>query len=232
MKAMFMSDILTARKYFRSQLLIVLAVSVFTAVAVDTPYVIIPVFACGIPFSIAFMLMAFDERNDWQKFRLALPLSRRNVMIGRYVSFALITAAGLAIGIVAMGLVVLLGYALPSIPAIANLSAGFGWQALMLASALSIAVMLIMLAVTLPLVARFGMTKAVRFIPLAAVFIVVAFGTLAENGAMPEYVTSLLNWISTDAGTIGVSLIALGVAAILYAISCAVSIVLYDKREF
>lgn len=232
MKAMLMSDILTARKYFRSQLLIVLVVSVFIAITMNTPHVIVPVFTCGIPFSIAFTLMAFDERNDWQKFRLALPLSRKNIMTGRYASFALITGAGLVVGIVVMVLVVLLGYALPSIPVIANLSADFGWQPLMLTSALSIALMLIMLAVALPLVARFGMTRAVRFIPLLALFLVVAFGALSENDMMPEYVASLTNWISTDAGTIGVSLIALGVTALLYAISCVVSIKLYEKREF
>ena len=52
-----------------------------------------------IALSVVNRLMAYDEQNNWQAFRQALPLSRGQVVCGRYATVALCVFASLLVGI-------------------------------------------------------------------------------------------------------------------------------------
>ncbi len=231
MKAMFMSDMLTAKKYFISQALMGLVIGIFLAMVMENIYIIVPCVGCMTSFSVAFTLLAFDERNDWQQFRLALPISRSNVMLGRYASLAMITLGGMVVGLVTFALVVLVVSLFPSVPIFQGLLDDLGWQTLLFAFTVSIALMLFMLAITLPLVARMGMTKAVRFIPIIIVIAIPALMSLGAKAPSSEFVTSLLAWVATDAGIIIASIVSVCATLLLYAASCALSVKLYATRE-
>lgn len=232
MKAMIISDLLVAKKYLIQQSLIGIIVGVFICVVMGNLYVISPAIGIMIPFSLAFTIIAFDERDNWQQFRLSLPMSRREIIFGRYLSFGMIAIGGLALGLCATGLIIAIATLAPNISILGDLMVNFSWQALVLTNAAAIAIILLMLAITMPLVSRFGMTKAVRYIPLLVIIGVVLLPNLAQLGGVPEFVMKFGSWVQTAEGT----LITAGVVAVvsfaLYALSGALSTKLYQKREF
>ena len=98
MKTMFMFDLLTAKKMLKSQFVLSVVVAVIFGVSTDMPLAIIPFMAMMVASATGFTLVAYDERNDWEKLRLTLPLSRADIIRGRYATFAAMTMAGIVLG--------------------------------------------------------------------------------------------------------------------------------------
>lgn len=196
-----------------------------------------------IALSVVNRLMAYDEQNNWQAFRQALPLSRSQVVCGRYVTVALCVLASLLVGI-AVGLVVDLGIwaAINAYPGLQLNS----WTELIDLSAqpsdlleifaacgaAGVAVSFFGLALTLPFMFRFGYTKGVRHIPLVFValslLVFLAMGNLSSSGFDPATLAPLLE---NSATIIGISLAAVLVSLAVYGLSCLVSLRLYTTRE-
>lgn len=89
MKAMIVSDFAVLRSALLQLLGICLVIALFMGYvmgAVGTAAAI----AAMIPFTGLFSLAAYDEQNNWERFRLTLPLTRRQVVFGRYASIALL----------------------------------------------------------------------------------------------------------------------------------------------
>ncbi|MRZ90453.1 ABC-2 transporter permease, partial [Odoribacter splanchnicus] len=70
MKTMLMFDLLTAKKLARSQLLLGVVVALVLTVSTGSALCIMPIMALMLAYSVGFTLVAFDERNDWERFRL------------------------------------------------------------------------------------------------------------------------------------------------------------------
>ena len=90
MKAMIVSDFAVLRSVLLQLLGICLVIALFMGYvmgAVGTAAAI----AAMVPFTGLFSLAAYDEQNNWERFRLTLPLTRRQVVFGRYASIALLT---------------------------------------------------------------------------------------------------------------------------------------------
>lgn len=121
MKAMVVSDFMIAKKYLIQQLITASIVGVFIAIMLETPYVVAPAVGVMIPFSLSIVILSLDERADWQQFRLALPLTRADIIRGRYASLALISLAGVVGGLLVTFLLVALAHAVPSVPQLASL---------------------------------------------------------------------------------------------------------------
>lgn len=231
MKAMFMSDLQVAKKYLGQQLVVALLVGCVIGFTTESLYLIVPMLTVVIPFSLAFTIIAYDERGDWQQFRLALPLSRVDVITGRYASIGALVLLGAATGLVLTGIILVAGQVALDGMVPPALLEDLSWQGIMLATGLGITIILLMLSVTLPLVSRFGMTKAVRYLPLAMVLIVLLAGTGVSDFQMPPFVIDLVTWVNTPSGTVVVSLGVVAIAVLLYAASTALSVKLYAKRE-
>ena len=219
MKAMIMSDLLIAKKYLLQQLGVSIAVGIFITVMIGNLYVAAPMVGVMIPFSLTITILALDERANWQQFRLALPMSRSNVIAGRYVSFALLALLGIAAGLLVTLVMVAVAQIAPGVPQLADLMGNFSWQTMLFASVAGLAIILVMLSVTMPLFSRFGMTKGVRYLPLDG------------NGPPPEFVANVLNLLESPAGTIAIAAGVLAITAAVYAISAVISTKLYQKRE-
>ena len=230
MKAMIMSDLLIAKKYLLQQLGVSIAVGIFITVMIGNLYVAAPMVGVMIPFSLTITILALDERANWQQFRLALPMSRSNVIAGRYVSFALLALLGIAAGLVTLVMVAVAQIA-PGVPQLADLMGNFSWQTMLFASVAGLAIILVMLSVTMPLFSRFGMTKGVRYLPLLIIIGVFFAFQLDGNGPPPEFVANVLNLLESPAGTIAIAAGVLAITAAVYAISAAISTKLYQKRE-
>ena len=126
-----------------------------------------------------------------------------------------------------------LSLALPQTGLFAGLFEGMDWQIALGMVAASIAFSLALWLVALPLVARFGMTKAVRYLPLAFI-ILLPIGTVLvqKAGPPPAFVLDLATWASTPTGTVALVAAVLAVMAVLTVLSCMLSVKLYERREF
>lgn len=196
-----------------------------------------------IALSVVNRLMAYDEQNNWQAFRQALPLSRGQVVRGRYVTVALCVFASLLVGI-AVTLLIYLG-----ISVAININPGLQlnrWSELLDLSlrlrdlvelfvacgAAGVAVSFFGLALTLPFMFRFGFTRGARYIPLVfvALSLLVFLGMegISSSGFDPASLAPLLE----NTGTIvGISLGVVLVSLVVYGLSCLVSLCLYTTRE-
>ena len=98
MKTMIVSDFAALRSALLQLVGICLVVSLFMSYvmgAVGTSAAI----GAMIPFMCLFSLAALDEQNGWERFRLTLPITRRQVVFGRYASLALLTVAAALFGL-------------------------------------------------------------------------------------------------------------------------------------
>lgn len=191
--------------------------------------------AAMVPLLVFTTLGACDDNGGWGSFRLALPLSRAQVVLGRYASLLLVA---LASGLVLFGLGAAVWTIASSAPgdfAVALCgSVGLGRLAAGVCAALACA--LAACAVALPLFVRFGLSKGVRFVPLV-VAIAFAFGMAAmSSSGSPLEGTSwgigFIQWL--DAGEVHFLVAAVVILAgvlLLYAASAFVAVRLYSKRE-
>lgn len=196
-----------------------------------------------IALSVVNRLMAYDEQNNWQAFRQALPLSRGQVVCGRYVTVALCVLASLLVGIAVALLTDLVisvvvsmhpGLQLNNWSELLDLSLR-PWDLLGLfaaCGAAGVAVSFFGLALTLPFMFRFGFTKGARYIPLVFVvlslLVVLGMEGISSSGFDPASLAPLLE----NTGTIvGISLGVVLVSLVVYGLSCLVSLRLYTTRE-
>ena len=102
------------------------------------------------------------------------------------------------------------------------------------ATAGSVGIVMIAMVVALPLIMRFGMTKAARIVPLVVVIVIagcVSFfdaDYLFANGL----VSDLVAWLDTGSNYLVAVGATLAAVAILYIASAFLSAKLYEGREF
>ena len=89
------------------------------------------------------------------------------------------------------------------------------------------------MAVTLPLIMRFGMTRATRFVPVVVV-IALALGIgFFDAGIQPTGVLAdLVQWLDTGSNYLFLAAALVAVVALIYVASAFVAAKLYEKREF
>ena len=196
-----------------------------------------------IALSVVNRLMAYDEQNNWQAFRQALPLSRDQVVCGRYVTVALCVFASLLVGIAVTLLTDLVisvvvsmhpGLQLNSWSELIDLSLQpFDLIELFVAcGAAGVAVSFFGLALALPFMLRFGLTKGTRYIPLVFValslLVFLGMGGISSSGFDPATLAPLLE---NSATIVEISLAAVLVSLVVYGLSCLISLRLYTTRE-
>lgn len=243
MTTMFKLDLACLRGTWKSLVPVTLFIAAMLSFSTGAAGAVAMV-AVMLPMMLMNTLFAVDVDGGWQELRLAMPLTRSQVVAGRYLTVlfaALVGAlAGAAVG---LGLHALRDVLEP------YTHSDLGVNAWTLAGALfvSVCLSLLMQAFTLPFVMKLGFTKAVRFVPLfftALVFALVGVAgfvvDLAGAGSF-AWLTSLSAGGLTD-GVLGVgsrdlslAFIALAMAvftAACLAVSYAVARHLYERRAF
>ena len=229
MKAMIFSDLITSKNSFAQLLGMTLFVAIFIAAGTSTLVTSTACIAAMVPFMYLFSISAYDEQNGWERFRLTLPISRRQVAYGRYASMmaivliALVVSwlAGMAIGFVAENFFAEIA------PRGLFLSE---WSPLELfaVGVLAEAVIIIAAAVSLPLIMRFGMTKGSRLVPVIMVFAICMGVAFFSSGVDALDLEALISGEFDLMVAVAVILLA---ALAVYVISACISARLYEGRE-
>ena len=235
MIAMFKTDLIGIRAMVPQVLfvLVLLAVVCLGTGGDSAVLVFAPMVCVMLPFSFMTNLFATDELNGWQAFRLALPLSRGQVIGGRALT-GVVTAVSMFVLVVALAAA---WYALG--PGDAEMLQPFA-----LVAAAGCALALVTTGILMPFVARFGFTKAVRLVPMGVVLVVVlAFLVVSRVPDIPVLGVAA-EWLSglnasADAladGSVWTAVACaaaiVGVAAVVYGLLCLLAARLYRAREF
>lgn len=198
--------------------------------------------SCGnvnvIPAIIMFMvvigqfisLVALDERNAWESYRCALPVSRGALIVGRMGFMVLLALAFLALGTAAA---VVTGLVAPPLTGVFFLRAGdivLSAEDLAITAAGSLSACLALMGVFCPVIAKFGMTKATRILPLVLVmvFLGIFVFTGGGEGALFDVLGSFLG--SIPLGAAGALLVVIG--GVVYVAGGVLAVRFYEAREF
>lgn len=232
MIAAFKSDLVWMRGMLGQTLVLLVFFGFVCTVFSDSAVLLVPLATAALPFSAMSNLFAVDEQNGWQAFKLALPISRDQAVAGRALTGLVTTVGALALG--------LLAYACARLFASQAFgTAGEEVVVVLTMGAAACAVTLLMLGTLLVVNARFGFTKAVRYLPFALVL--VAFvGSYAvsalSKGGMEGWIASLNAWFAAMVASPGV--LAASVAAallgclVVYGLLCLAAARVYRAREF
>lgn len=232
MRTMIFTDLITMKNSLLALLGIDVALGVFFAFSMQTLVGALAAMTVIIPFMYLFSISAYDDMGGWERFRLTLPLTRRQVVWGRYASIALVLAVSMLLALVVGHVLVMVGDAVPGAPRFIT-SAEVGFYQVACGVALAAAIVLIAAAISLPFITRFGMTKATRILP--AVIVIVLGASVALFGDVSANVTfgAFSAWMM-DAGPAFIkAVIAAAIVAliVLYLVSACISTKLYRKRE-
>ncbi len=230
MRTMLLADLVTSRNMALQQLGVAAIVGVFVAVFVEQLVTTVACIAAMVPFMYLFTMSAYDEQNGWERFRLTLPLTRRQVALGRYASMALMMVVSLAVAVAAGVVVGLVADALPAGIASEHLRlSDWGVTTLLLTGVFAQVVILLAAALSMPFIMRWGMTKGSRLVPIVLVVALSLgcgfFAPKAEQLFPAETLSGGVDILYGPVALVGC------VAVVLYVASALVSARLYDKRE-
>lgn len=199
MKALLLKDTYVIWKQMKIFLIIIL---VFSAIPSGFNSAFAVIYAAMMPYTA----MAYDERSKWDQMAAMMPYSPRDIVLGKYVFGWLCIAAAMVLSALFQGLLSFLG---------ASLS-----LALLAMSALS---GLCVLAITLPVMFRFGVEKG-RLAMFLIIFLVcgtaggISSISISEGSGATFAVQNLL------------LLILLVAAVVLTAVSVPLSMRFYRER--
>lgn len=200
MKGLILKDFIMTWKYCKSFLFLMavfIVASVFVTInSFMTVYPI--VLASMLPFTIC----AYDERSRWNIYCDALPITRKSVVVSKYL-YSLICIA-LIISLIGVSLLIRM-----------QITDSIDTKELFTTISLLLAVAFVSPGFMLPFMFKYNVEKA-RIAYFVTIGIVCGLSAILS--------------INIDIPNVPV-VIALAVAVVLFAGSCAVSIKLYEKRE-
>ena len=228
MKTAFFADMLLVRKSAVQTLVIMLVVGVFVGVGMNTPVAIVPITVAASIASMPFTLFALDEQNSWEAYRSSLPLTRGSVIWARALAIIVTTVVTATLGAVLTMVIYPIAIVFPGL----GLSfEGVSPSIVAFGGACAFALCSVLEAVLMPLAAKFGLTKGVRFIPLA--FLVIFFLAIwaLNSGGATRVLGTAFESIATGNlwPVVGVLLV---VALAIYAAGAFIAAKLYETREF
>lgn len=188
-----------------------------------------------VTFSVSMSASAYDDQNGWGSYRLVMPVTRREVVQGRYALNLLLAIAAAAVAAVLMTAFIALGSAVELPEFLANLAVWDNQQleATLAASISCACIGLCMCSVTLPAYFKFGMTKATQYLPFIMLFLSVApFLVLGViGGPLLDQVKGAIELAETTGGLGLIAFAALAISLAVYAASSFIAVRLYSARD-
>ena len=186
-------------------------------------------------FSLSNSASHYDEQNDWAAFRLTMPVSRRDVVLGRYLFVLAGTLIASLFVTVAACLLSWMGGAslLPEVVAnVVRLDADM-IQAGVFTLALCSAMGFVIASVSMPVFFKFGQTKATQWLPFIMMFLGVApfmvVGFMGEEAILA--MQQALSFAETPEGLTSFAMGALIFGVACYIVSALVSLRVYKARD-
>lgn len=171
------------------------------------------------PYMLVLTLYAADEKNGWSAYRQALPLTRTDVVCGRYAVIAILGVLSAALGALAYAAACALAAVTPDFTLTGVVSLGFDAAGLATYSCIGFVVLLAMFAIVLPLTFSMGSMRALQYLP---------FVFLLAIGAFIGPLASATQTMSSMPGGIALLLLA---ALALYGASGALALKRYRRRD-
>lgn len=229
MKAMMVSDYLNLRGVLPFLCGISLVIAAFISVATGTAASAAAALAAMLPFMLMFSLAAIDEKGGWERFRLTLPLTRKQVVLGRYAFVGIVMVVALLFAFVVSWALAL---ALPSLPFGDMLDEGSDNVAIIMGAAVgATTIVAVAMAIAQPLMMRYGMTKATRIVPMVLVLAMSGIAVLAGDGvANTDLLQQAIRWLDTGSNYFVLVAGLLLFDALVYALSAFVAVKLYARR--
>lgn len=188
-----------------------------------------------VTFSVSMSASAYDDQNGWGSYRLVMPVTRREVVQGRYALNLLLAIAAAVVAAVLMTAFIALGSAVELPEFLANLAVWDNQQleATLAASTSCACIGLCMCSVTLPAYFKFGMTKATQYLPFIMIVLSVApFLVLGViGGPLLDQVKGAIELAETTGGLGLIAFAALAISLAVYAASSFIAVRLYSARD-
>ena len=205
MKALLMKDFYTLWRQLKVYLLVMLVISVFNGAYGN---IFITIWAALLPYTA----MAYDERSKWDQMAAMMPYSTRDIVVSKYVMGWLCTAAAALFAMVLQLLQTVLGSPLAAFAPVDNL--------------MGCCASLCVLAITLPLMFRFGVEKG-RLMMFLIIFLV-----CGSAGALSSIAVSVDHTAGGLSGPFAALMAVLPIAAAaLTAVSVPLSMKFYARRQ-
>ena len=217
-----------------------LFVSLCIGLGMQTPLAMPATLTCMFFMMGAMGLAAYDELNHWGLFRLTLPLSRRDVVLGRYGAIVALGLMGMVVGLVgalvSVGVVSVLGIG-------GEVGEAFSFDAELMGpmafvTSFTLLIGSVVASVVTPLYFRLGQTRATQTLPTVIVLLFVVPVVVLGNsgmldGGIPgmELVSAALEALDTPTGMVVGCVVLIALSAVALAVSAAVSLKLYERRE-
>lgn len=207
--------------------LLYFVVGVFMGVLLKNVNIAIGVMCVVGPFLSAYILFSYDIHNGWERYCMVLPFGRKKYVLGRclciLVCTILSTAVAALLGTCFVLAAPLFGaslseFAVPDTVAMAASIAVF-----------SSALILFSMTCSLPFLFRFGLNKAVRFVPVVMIFLAVL--ALAAFSAFVDGETFDASWGFLLNSYVLFAVLVAACCLVLYAVSVGVSVKLFKARE-
>lgn len=186
-------------------------------------------------FSLTTSASHYDEQNDWAAFRLTMPVSRRDIVTGRYLFVFLGSLVCAALTV--FGALVFAGLAsvdmLPEgVADVVRLDADairVGGFTLAVCSAMG----MLTASVSMPMFFKFGQTKATQWLPFIMVLLGMApfmvVGFMGEEALVAAQ--QALSFAETPEGLMSFAVGAVVFGVVCYVVSALVSLQVYKARD-
>ena len=209
MKALIYKDLLAVWKYCRTYLLMCAAFLVMSVFVAEYSFLqMYPLILMG---TLANTLIAYDERDKWDRQVLTMPITRRQYVTAKYLT-----------GLILQGTVLILTAAAHGLQL--RLAGGFDWAVFRTDLAMMVVLAVASPSLILPFVFKNGSEKGrlAYLIVLGSIFAVAAAGMI---------LLEKLDLLDETMALPGAAALAVA-ALLLYPASWALSIRWYEKREF
>lgn len=154
-------------------------------------------FICILSLMVPLNTIAYDEKAGWDKYALTMPVSRKNMVIGKYV-----------VGIISGAMAMLLSVA-------AALFVGEKILEVLISCAAVFAVSVMMISVVLPIIFKFGVEKGrMVFMGVSVLFALIV--VLISMGNVPALSQGFLKAAAYSMPFVAVAMLAASVALSVY----------------
>lgn len=203
MRALLMKDCYTLWKQLRIFIVVMLVITVFNGTFGN---LFIVVWAAMLPYTA----MAYDERSRWDQLAAMMPYSIRDIVLSKYLLGWLCCGAAALFSLAVQSILSVLRFPMAALDPTANL--------------LGFCASLCVLALTLPLMFRFGVEKG-RLVMFLLIFLV-----CGTAGALGSIAVDIGDGLLRMPPLLLIGLPA--AAAVLTAISIPLAMRLYQKRAY
>lgn len=223
MVGLILKDIYTIQKQLKFYL-IMIGFFIFLGISnnEDVSYMfMISFFAIMLPMTA----LAYDERSNWFKYALTMPLTRKNLVLSKYALGGLFMLVAFVFNMVLNVLLISLG----NLDVIA--ARGMSLLEMTLMAGTSALVSIFFLAIIMPIFFKLGVeTGRIAMMGLFFIPSIIAFLLLKLVPTQPAFILVLFNTIETHA--LLFELLGVGFVIVCFILSMWISVKIFEKKEF